>query len=268
VTDATSQSSQAQGNQAAADSAAANAAASSGNNSGTQNNAANQSKATRPDWVPETAWHAEKGFDLEAFGKHWTEKVAPDLTQLAAERVLRNSLPAKPEDYKTALSPAFKPPEGVEFKIDEADPLWAQAKTWAHANGLSQEAFAQAIDLVAGRDVATAAKVQTARNAEIAKLGPTGPARVDAIETFYKGFLGSEAEAKAEMSRIFTAADVQRHEKKIAKWATQGAASFSQSHRVPGDGSKVDEATWAKMSPAERWDYARSHDQSQFQKAS
>lgn len=178
----------------------------------------------------------------------------------------RNALPAKPEDYKAGVSPAFKPPEGIEFKLDEADPLWAQAKTWAHKNGLSQDAFLEAIDLVAGRDVATQQRVTTARNAEIAKLGTTGTARMDAIETFYKGLYGNDADAKAEMSRIFTAADVIRHEKKIGKWATQGAASFTQSHRIPNEpAGKVSDEEYGRMTPAQRWDYARSHDQSQFQ---
>jgi hypothetical protein len=221
---------------------------------------------TRPDWAPESAWDPKTGLKADEFGKHWTEKVNPILTAHAAEQVRRNALPAKPEDYKAGVSPNFKPPEGIEFKLDDNDPLWAQAKTWAHKNGLSQDAFLEAIDLVAGRDVATQQRVTTARNAEIAKLGTTGPARIDAIETFYKGLLGNEAEAKAVMSRVFTAADVQLHEKMISKFATQGAASFSQSHRVPPEApGKVSDAEYNAMTPAQRWDYARSHDQRQFQ---
>jgi hypothetical protein len=77
--------------------------------------------------------------------------------------------------------------------------------------------------------------------------------------------LGSEAEAKAVMARVFTAADIKLHEKVMARFSTQGAASFTQSHRVPSEPQgRVSEEQWNRMSQAERWDYSRSFDQRQF----
>ena len=49
------------------------------------------------------------------------------------------------------------------------------------------------------------------------------------------------------------------------KFASQGAASFSQAHREPGGQSgRVSEDAYAEMSPGERYAYAKSFDQRQF----
>jgi hypothetical protein len=182
--------------------------------------------------------------------------------------VRRNTLPQNADAYELKNSPAFQVPQGMEFKLDTDNPLWAQAKSWAHKNGLSQEAFAEAIDIVAGRDVISHQQVKTARDAEIGKLGTTGPARVDAIETFYKGLLGADA-AKALMGRVFTAADVQLQEKIIAKFATQGHASFSTAGREPGGAQgRLSDDEYNKLTPGDKFNYARQFDQSKMQKAS
>ena len=88
----------------------------------------------------------------------------------------------------------------------------------------------------------------------------------DAIERFYTGVLGSDVEAKAVMSRVFTAADVKLHEKVMARFSNQGAASFTQSHRVPNDTQpgRVDDATYEKMTAGERYNYSKGFDQKQF----
>lgn len=257
---ATNQSSAGQQSQAGT---AGSAGQSAGAGNGQQNGQTSQS-LTRPDWAPEAAWDKDKGFNLEAFGKHWTDTVAPVLTAHAAEQVRRNGLPQNADAYEVKNSAAFKVPEGSDFKLDSDNPMWSQAKAWAHKNGLSNEAFAEAIDIVAGRDLFTQQQVTNARKGEIDKLGTTGPARIDAIETFYKGLLGNDKEAKAVMSRVFTAADVQLHEKLISKFTTQGAAGFTQQHRVPNDNGKVSEEAYGKMNGAERWEYARQHDQSKM----
>ena len=134
--------------------------------------------------------------------------------------------------------------------LDVNDPMWAKAKAWAHKTGLSQEAFQQAVDLLAAHDTITPSQVQRARGGEIAKLGTTGPARIAALETAYKRLLGPD-DAKAVMSRVWTAADVARHEKIIAKFTTT-----TREHRAPG---KVSDAEFEAMTPVQRWDYARQH---------
>lgn len=190
------------------------------------------------------------------------------LVRDAAEQVRRGALPQNAEAYQAKTSPSFQVPQGVEFALDANDPLWPQAKTWAKEVGLSQEQFEKAIDLVAGRDLFNHQQVQTARAREIEKLGPTAASRVDAIETFYKGILGEQA-GKLMTSRMFNAADVAMHEKLISKFATQGHASFSAAHREPGGAQgRLSNEEYAKLTPGEKFNYARQFNQAQVQKAS
>ncbi len=180
-------------------------------------------------------------------------------TQFAAEQVRRAALPQKPEDYKVGTTAAFKPPEGVEFKIDEADPLWAQGRSWAQKHGLSQEAFSEAIDLVAGSRISDAATIKAARDAEIAKLGAAGTTRVTALNTFFDALGTPELK-----SMLVTAGIVQAAEKLVAKFSSQGAARFSAEHRDMQPQGKVSEDEWAKMTPRQKQEYAQRFDQSQF----
>jgi hypothetical protein len=158
----------------------------------------------------------------------------------------------------------FKVPDGLpkfEFRAD--DPLLAQAKSIAHAEGLSQEGFSRLLAIYAGTQVVSQQQVATARNAEVAKLGATGPARIDALNTYFTSQLG-EADGKQFMSRIFTASDVQIAEKLLAKMqGTSSGANFKQGGREPPPvpGRASDEEV-ARMSPAQRLDYSRSFNQS------
>ena len=127
--------------------------------------------------------------------------------------------------------------------------------------------MADLIGVYAETQVRDQTQFQTAVAAEIAKLGNNGPARVSTIETFLTGFVG-EADAKALGSMMVSANIVTAFEKMVAKFSTQGAANFSQQHRVPQQQGRVSEAEYEKMSPAQRLDYTRQFDQAQFQKAS
>lgn len=219
--------------------------------------------ATRPEYVPEAHWDAtaNKVKDDAALTAHFNEIIARD----AAEQSRRLALPQTPEAYKAELPTDFKPPDGIDYKFNDADPLLAQARTLAKELGIPQEGFSKLLGLYAGAQVATAQQIQTAKNAEIAKLGPTGPARVDAVTTVFKATLG-EAEGQVLASRMFTAQDVQIAEKLVAKLTQQG--NFRGTGREPpSQPGRVSEEQYAKMSPAQRLDYTRQFDQSQFQKS-
>jgi hypothetical protein len=188
------------------------------------------------------------------------------LANKAAEDSKRLSRPQSPDAYKAELPADFKPPEGLNYQFNADDPLLAQAKAIAHAEGLSQEGFSRLLAVYAGSQVASQQQVAMARNAEIAKLGTTGPARIDALDAFFKASLGA-ADGAERMARIFTARDISIAEKEMAKM--QGASSganFSQRGREapPVPGRKSDEEV-ARMSPAQRLDYARGFDQSKIQ---
>ena len=208
--------------------------------------------SARPSYIPESYWDASAGKVKEAeFENHFNELQ----TRVAAEESRRLTLPAKPEDYKIELPKDFKLPQGVEFKLDISNPLWAQGQAWAQKHGLSQEAFAEAIALVAGDRVGTEAQIVQARSAEIGKLGANGQARITAVETWAKGMLGQETGARF-VSRLFTSADVQMAEALISKFT--GAGTFRQGGREPPETpGKLTEEQYNKLSIPDRIAYAR-----------
>ena len=177
--------------------------------------------------------------------------------RIAADDLVKASRPAAPDAYKVELPKDFQAPAGVEFKFNEGDPILAQAKTMAHEMGIGQEDFSKLLGLYAAAQVTTASSTASAQQAEIAKLGPTATARIDAIERYYDAVLGA-GEGKAISARLWTAADVQRQEKLIAR-ATNTRSGFSTGGREPppAAGRKTD-AEIAAMSPGARLDYARS----------
>lgn len=217
--------------------------------------------AARPEYVPEAHWDpaANKVKDEAALSAHFNQIIARD----AAAQSQALSRPQTPDAYKVELPADFTPPQGVEFKFNDADPLLAQARTLAHELGIPQEGFSKLLGLYAGTQVSSQQEVLTAHNAEVAKLGPTGPARVDAVTTVFKAVLG-EAEGKQLASRLFTAADVQIAEKLVAKLTGQGTFKGTGREPPPAAG-KASQEEYDRMTPGQRWDYARSHDQKQFQ---
>lgn len=215
----------------------------------------------RPEYIPEAHWDptANKVRDEAALTAHFNQIIARD----AAAQSQALSRPQTPDAYKVELPADFTPPPGVDFKFDTADPLLAQARTLAHELGIPQEGFSKLLGLYAGTQVQSAQAVKTAHDAEVAKLGPTGPARVDAVTTVFKAVLG-EADGKQFASRMFTASDVQIAEKLVARLTGQG--TFKTNGREPPQApGKVSQEEYDRMSPAQRWDYMRSHNQQQFQ---
>lgn len=178
----------------------------------------------------------------------------------AAEDSKRLSRPQTPEAYEAKLPADFQLPQGVTYAIDANDPMLAQGRQLMHEidqGKLSgQEAFSKMLGLYAGMQINSETQIAAARTAEVAKLGATGPSRIDTIKTFYRGLYGNDADAEAEVSRIFTAADVLRHEKKIARYQQQGGATFTQTGRDAEPAGKVSDADYEKMTFAEKRQYA------------
>lgn len=196
----------------------------------------------------------------DEFGKHYAELVTRD----AAEQVRRNALPQKPDDYKLELPKDFKLPEGTKFEIDAAAPELSRFREAAVKHGLSQDAVTDLMGLYAETQVASKTAIDAAKAVEVKKLGANGPARITALETFFTGLLGAE-DARAVGSMLVSARIVQAAERLAAKFASQGAGSYSRAHTEPPEpAGKVSDEQWNQMGPAERFDYARKHDQSQF----
>ncbi|WP_456838504.1 hypothetical protein [Bradyrhizobium sp. USDA 4486] len=184
-----------------------------------------------------------------------------DLLQRTGQQDLgAATAPARAEDYQARLPEGFKLPDGIEFSIDDASPLLADARQFAFDYRLPQAAFERMVAMHAAAIGADAAQLNAAKASEISKLGATANQRVTAVNTWLEGVLGTEL-AKPMKTVMVTAGIVAGWERIMAKFQSQGAASFSQAHREPGNGSKVTEEQWAGMSEAARFEYARSHSQ-------
>jgi hypothetical protein len=182
--------------------------------------------ASKPDWLPDDEfWDVDKG---EVKGTDLGKRYNEMATRIAADDVRRGALPQNADAYKLELPADFKPPAGVDFKLDTANPALGQLRAVAHKHGLTQDAVNELIGVYAGNEVGTQARVAAARTAEVGKLGATGPARVDAVTRFLDASgLG------ALKSGLITAAHVEAWEGHITKLTSQGSASFSSAHRVP-----------------------------------
>jgi hypothetical protein len=212
---------------------------------------------TAPDTAPGTV---HKIGDVEV-----TEQELRDyLTSKADAELRKASLPATAADYKAELPANFEMPGGIEFKIDEADPLLTSARAWAHTKGLDQGTFSEMVGLYASAKATEAAQFSAAHAAEIEKMGANGPMRVTALETWLRGIVGGD-EAKQMKAMLVTAGIVKGMEKLQQRMSSQGVASFSQAHREPRDApGRASDAEYAAMTSAQRLDYARGFDQRQF----
>lgn len=172
------------------------------------------SETIRPTYVPESHWDTTAGTPKESFGRYVSDLAARD----AENESRRLTLPQNPDGYKADLPADFRPPEGLEVTLDQADPLVGQARTWAHKHGLTQSAFTEAMGLIAGIRVGEQQEFQTARAAELAKLGANATPRVDAANRWL------DAMGAAELKPLmWTAAGYEAVESLMKAFQSQGA---------------------------------------------
>lgn len=198
---------------------------------GTEPPKASDAPPVRPDGLPDSYWDAEKNaVKTDDLVKRFNELSTKD----AAEAVRKNSLPPAPDAYKIELPSDFQMPAGVKFEFDPAAPELAQARAMAHAKGWTQQDFSDALGVFAAAKVGEQAQIDSARAAEVAKLGATGGSRVDAVTQWM------DAQGLGVLkSTMVTAAQVQAWEAHITKLTSQGTAPFSQSHRVAPDANGI-----------------------------
>jgi hypothetical protein len=186
------------------------------------------------------------------------------MTEKAAADLRKASLPATAEAYEAKLPEGMKLP--VEFSFNTGDPAFLAVRNWAHAQGFSQQQFSDLLGHYANSEAAKQVLISNAAKAEVEKLGAMGTARLTAIDQWLRGLIGDD-HGKAVRSMIVTAKIAEGLERLATKFASQGAAPFSQAHREhPESPGRVSEEQWNAMSQAQKLDYARSHDQRQFQR--
>ena len=137
-----------------------------------------QSIASRPEYVPEKFWDADKGeARLQTFGESYTQleqKFHSKMDDLRAE-VKAESLANRPENASDYTLPEL---EGVEF--EEGDPLLSFWREQAHGMGMDNDGFQAGIKSYVEAMQATAPNVDQ----ELAKLGEDGQTRIDAINAW------------------------------------------------------------------------------------
>lgn len=193
-----------------------------------------------------------------------SEDIASLMATKAQADLRATQVPADASGYKPDLPADLQLPPGIEFKIDTNDPAYKDLAAFAHARGWSQSDLSTALGIFASREAREAAAFAEAQRAEVAKLGANGTSRVTAVETWLRSELGDDL-ANGMRSMMVTEKIVRGFEKLAGRRVTQGAAPFSQAHRVgPEPVGRASDEEYSRMSAAERWQYARSFDQKQF----
>jgi len=184
---------------------------------------------TRPEWLAERFWDDKTGVKGGELKAHLDE-----LTRFKADADARAAqVPQSADSYRTELPEDFKIPEG--WAIDEADPAWRSGKEFAKATGLTQDQFAGLAKIYVEQQIAAHQREETAiagaLQARDAALGPNGAARVDALNTWFRGM--AEPKVAAQLSKTLWTPDIVGFFEKIQRDLTnQGTVGFRQDGRV------------------------------------
>lgn len=213
-----------------------------------------QETPTRPEWLGESYWDAEKGtIKFDEFGKHYGEVFAT--YKAHTDRLA--SYPQKIEDLKIELPEGLNLPEG--YALDDSNPAYAEARKLVFENKIDPAVASQMIGLHVKERLAEVQKINERIAEENAKLGANAAARVGAVTDALKGVVGEE-HASALMSGIYTAAQVEALEKIVLKLANGNTAGVTGGQREADNGEISDEE-YEKMTPAQKLAYARQHQQ-------
>ena len=173
-------------------------------------------------------------------GKHEVseEQITELLQRQSQDDLKKLTLPSEPKAYKAELPADLKLPGSQTYKFNDADPSIIAAKNWAHAKGLSQDEFGQVLGIYASHVAGEQAMLAERSAQEVAKAGVNAPQRVDAVGKWITGEMG-EADAAPIRATIVTDAHLRFYERLMQKVSSQGAASFSQSHRTAPDNNPI-----------------------------
>jgi len=150
----------------------------------------------------------------------------------AEQQIRKSGLPAVPEGYKIELPKGFEEPHGVTFEFDQNSAELQNFRKLAHARGLDQDTFSQALGIYAANRIGEQQTLGVARNAEMQKLGSAGQNRIAAVEQWLKSQVGSRADIiVAQLKNFPVAGMVEMFEQLARNSSSQGGADYSQSGR-------------------------------------
>jgi hypothetical protein len=176
------------------------------------------------------------------------------LARQSQDDLRRATLPTSPDGYKLELSEGETLPGGAKFEFRTDDPALLAAKNWAHARGLDQATFSEALTLYASHEAQKNSEILAAQAREIAKVGPNAPQRVDSVYHFVRSQMG-DADAKMIMRTMVSDAQIRFYEKMITRFTNQGGGAFSRRGNEP-DRPGITDAEWDKMTYTQQKDYS------------
>jgi hypothetical protein len=165
-------------------------------------------------------------------------ELASMLDRQSQDDLRKATLPAAPEAYEAKLPADLKLPGGQTYVFDQNDPSLIAARNLAHARGWSQQDFSDALGIFATHTAIKEAALAERSRAEIAKAGVNAPQRVDAVHRWITAEVG-EADAAPIRATLVTDSHLRFYEKLMQKASSQGAASFSQSHRAAPEANSI-----------------------------
>jgi hypothetical protein len=170
---------------------------------------------------------------IEIDGVSWThDQVRQAIAGRVEQDPRKAALPQSANDYQITLPPNFKAPEGVKFEFDQNSADLRRFREVAHARGLDQDTFSEALGVFASTKIAEQQNLATARGTELAKLGSAAQGRIDAIDTWLKACVGQKGALMAAQLRNFPVAGmVEMFEGLMRRDSGQGGADYSQSGR-------------------------------------
>jgi hypothetical protein len=196
-----------------------------------------------------------------------SESEIADLLKFKADRLAAQvGVPPAAQDYVIKTPADWRAIDGVEFQIIDANaPAFADLKNWAHKNSIPQSEVETLVGLYASYEAQKEAAFRAAVQREKEALGERGTMRIDAMHSWLRSVIQDDDLTGAVMQGLWSSKQVLALEKIASKFTTQGAAPFSQAHRAePAVPGRVSDEEYSRMSQADRWAYARSHDQKQF----
>jgi hypothetical protein len=198
---------------------------SSGKPGGGAVDAGGNAVAARPDYVPEKFWDVDAGTlraeDVfksykrleDAKNNNWEgmkKEVEAEVNQKAQNDRLVHR-PDSADKYETSFDPKVVP-EGMEFSVDEDNPLMQFWRKHSFDNGYSQDQFSDGLT----QYIQQAITAMPDPGAEVAKLGENYQARADALGSWSKANLDPDS-VEAMDGLITTAKGFELMEKLMGK---------------------------------------------------
>ena len=186
-----------------------------------------------------------------------TEQALKDLVAFkSAEDSRRLTAPQTAADFKLELPADLKMPPGVQFQLDPNNPLVEPARQFALRHGLNQSQFSEMAGLWASAAASEAVAFNSAKAAEVAKLGDAANARVDAVTGWLKAMGGNHFGALAKVLQLAPVAEtVVGLEHLMHRYVSQGGGSFSGAHREPSLPGRVSQEICDSYSYAQKLEY-------------